>query len=121
MPAAEMLSWLRAYSPAPYRGPKSLLGLYACHLRFSDTMKTLLMQVPMISAALLAEIATISPVSRHVASLDLGTAPIAQAYVRYQEAMAAISVDRAAKKPKLTMINEASALFLERIREALEL
>ena len=119
MPAAEMLSWLRAYTPAPYRGPKSLLGLYACHLRFSDTMKTLLMQVPMIPAAILAEIAAVSPVSGHVASLGLGISPIAQAYFRYQEAMAAISVDMAAKKPKLTMIDEASALFLERIREAL--
>ncbi|MBU2853100.1 EAL domain-containing protein [Acidithiobacillus ferriphilus] len=119
MPAAEMLSWLRAYTPAPYHGPKSLLGLYACHLRFSDTMKTLLMQVPMVSAAILAELAAVSPVSGHVASLGLGISPIAQAYFRYQEAMAAISVDMVAKKPNLTMIDEASALFLECIREAL--
>ena len=33
--------------------------------------------------------------------------------------MAAISVDMVAKKPNLTMIDEASALFLECIREAL--
>ena len=120
MPAAGMLSWLQAYTPALYYGPKSLLGLYACHLRFSDTVKTLLMQVPMVSVSILSEIAAISPVTRHIASLGLGTTPIAQAYLRYQEAMAAIPIDTASKKPNLTLTNQASTLFLECIRAFLE-
>lgn len=119
MPATEMLSWLQAYTPTPYHGPQSPLGLYACHLRFSDTVNLLLMQVPGVSESILSEIAAISPVTSHVSRLGLGTTPIAQAYLRYQEAMAAIPIDGVSKKPNLTMINRASALFLECIRGSL--
>ncbi len=120
MPATAMLPWLRAYTPKPYHGPQSLLGLYACHLRFSDALKTLLMQVPMFPKSMLSELAATSPVASHVAGLGFGSTPIAQAYLRYQEAVTALPLDMTAKKPDLTRINQASMRFLACIGESLQ-
>ncbi|MHB8247445.1 MAG: EAL domain-containing protein [Acidithiobacillus sp.] len=119
MPAPEILPWLQAHTPTPWHGPQSLLGLYASHLRFSDTVKTLLQQVPRVSESILSEITATSPVTSHMASLGLGSTPLAQAYLCYQEAVAVFHMEVASGKPDFTAIDKTSAQFLECIREML--
>lgn len=119
MPAPEILPWLQAHTPTPWHRPQSLLGLYACHLRFSDTVKTLLMQIPRVSESILSEIAAINPITSHIGSLGLGSTPIAHAHLRYQEALAAFHMDVASGKSDFTTIDQASVQLLERIQEML--